>query len=356
MAGQSDTQRHLHMARVAYDSVEDFIQAFVDDELIIYEDSGSLFTPERLIAGGTGLRCRFNPSIGDGITDIFRPFPGILILIVQSERHDTEARNRLIAEQANSMDQFFYTILVDRGSIKLKFGSVIHEIEEGGGLFYTYRSPKLERAFDKIGDGSRFVHIFMTQNGIVNASGRLGIPIPKIVNVLKRDLPQKDSFFPLRSSPATKAFIKSIINSPVVDRVRSSFLRAKFGELLCHISSSTETDLSNEDGVHYFEVTRLARAKQYLDENISGKFDVTELAKHVGLNRSRLSTGFKSRYGMSIRDYRLELRLGKAYVLLSQTTMNIEEISVRCGYQKVGNFSRAFKRRFGSSPSHIRKF
>lgn len=356
MSDTDDSKKLIHPARLAYDSVDDFIQAFEDDELKIYDDSDALFVPERLIAGGTGARCRFNPAIGEGVTDIFRPFPGILLLVVESSRHDTAARNNLIAEQAHSMDQFFYAMLVDRGSMTLRFGSEEHKLNEGSGVFYTYRTSPIKDAFVSVSDECRFVHIFMTQNGIVNASSRLGIPIPKAVNALKRDLPQSESFFPLRDSTSTKTFIRSIVESPVADRVRSSYLRAKFGELLCHISSSTKPDLVDDEDVHYFEVVRLAKAKQFLDENISSKIDVHELARQVGLNRSRLSTGFKNRYGVSIRDYRLELRLGKAYVLLSQTSMNIEQISIRCGYQKVGNFSRAFKNRFGSSPSQLRRF
>jgi len=355
MTYNCDQPKLSHPAKAAYDSVDDFVQAFVDDELVIYNDADALFVPDRLIAGGTGIRCRFNPTIGEGATDIFRPFPGILILIVNAKRHDTAARNKLIAEQAHSMDKFLYALLVNRGKMRLRFGSSEHEVTDGGGLLFTYKKPQIKDAFLEVSNECQFVHIFMTQNGVVNASARLGIPIPKAINALKRDIPQCDSFFPIHSSPNFEAFIRSIVEPTVSDGVRSSYLRAKFGEMLCHISSSSNHLSANDEDIHHFEVMRLAKAKQFLDENISGKYDINDVARHIGLNKSRLSTGFKNRYRVSIRDYRLELRLGRAYALLSQTSMSIEQISIRCGYQNVGNFSRAFKSRFGSSPSLIRR-
>jgi len=50
-----------------------------------------------------------------------------------------------------------------------------------------------------------------------------------------------------------------------------------------------------------------------------------------------------------------ELRMQRAQALLKSTQLNLNDISLAVGYKDVFNFSSAFKRIFGISPSVFRR-
>ena len=57
---------------------------------------------------------------------------------------------------------------------------------------------------------------------------------------------------------------------------------------------------------------------------------------------------------MSIRDYKLMLRMNKAKELLKTTDTNICDIAHAVGYKSSSSFSDTFKQQFGISPKQYR--
>ncbi len=51
----------------------------------------------------------------------------------------------------------------------------------------------------------------------------------------------------------------------------------------------------------------------------------------------------------------LDLRLEHAHQLVVHTGMSVSEIADLTGYQQPGNFSKAFHKKYGLSPAHLRK-
>jgi transcriptional regulator GlxA family with amidase domain len=80
-----------------------------------------------------------------------------------------------------------------------------------------------------------------------------------------------------------------------------------------------------------------------------------ELAKLAGLSLRQLERLFSAHLGETIGGCYLRIRLEKAAELLRNTGMPITGISVACGFQSSSHFSRAFKTRFGKSPSSERR-
>lgn len=80
-----------------------------------------------------------------------------------------------------------------------------------------------------------------------------------------------------------------------------------------------------------------------------------ELAKMVGLAASYLQHLFTREVGVSITIYSLEIRLRRAWRLLTTTSLSLKEIAHRVGISDASNFSRRFKQRFGMPPGTLRK-
>ncbi|SPL72105.1 AraC family transcriptional regulator [Acinetobacter stercoris] len=82
---------------------------------------------------------------------------------------------------------------------------------------------------------------------------------------------------------------------------------------------------------------------------------VCELANLAGLSRSVFASRFVALVGEPPFRYLIGLRLDKAAELLQQTKRTIFQVAEDTGYASEAAFSRAFKQRFGSSPSYWRQ-
>ena len=68
-----------------------------------------------------------------------------------------------------------------------------------------------------------------------------------------------------------------------------------------------------------------------------------------------LTQFLKDQTGKSFTEYVEELRLSRAMELLRGSELGITEISVQCGFSTQNTFYKAFRRRFGISPSAVRR-
>ena len=128
------------------------------------------------------------------------------------------------------------------------------------------------------------------------------------------------------------------------------------GELFCLLgeASSIETNTISAE-VPFSEVKKLSHAKAILEESIANPPSIVKLGSMVVLNRRKLTEGFKKVFGDTVAGYVREQQMRQGYQLLKETELSIMEIATRCGYEYSHNFTSAFRRRFGSSPSSVRK-
>ena len=100
---------------------------------------------------------------------------------------------------------------------------------------------------------------------------------------------------------------------------------------------------------------RLFGIYTYGSELVNPQLTPEELAKHIGIHRSYLTTIFKKRIGISPQEYLLQCRLRHACKLLSETNNPIQEIARNVGYDNPLTFSKIFKSYYGISPRTFRE-
>lgn len=96
-------------------------------------------------------------------------------------------------------------------------------------------------------------------------------------------------------------------------------------------------------------------ACQILKNNLGQAPTLEELAILVGTHRHRLSDAFKSVFGTTVYAWLRERRIMQAAQWLETTEMSMQGISDELGFSTSGNFSTAFKKRFGVTPSDYRR-
>jgi transcriptional regulator GlxA family with amidase domain len=80
-----------------------------------------------------------------------------------------------------------------------------------------------------------------------------------------------------------------------------------------------------------------------------------ELAKHQRVSAHRLSREFQNEMGLSLLDYRNELRLERFFALVGAAendgrALSLVELALEAGFGSYSQFHRVFSGRFGRSP------
>lgn len=102
------------------------------------------------------------------------------------------------------------------------------------------------------------------------------------------------------------------------------------------------------------DVRLVVTAQKIMRETITNPPNLDRLARLVGTNRRRLNEAFQALCGQPVFGWLREERLRQAHHLVGRTPMPFSQISETLGYSTPANFSKAFRLRYGSSPSEMR--
>lgn len=91
--------------------------------------------------------------------------------------------------------------------------------------------------------------------------------------------------------------------------------------------------------------------KNHLEEDLT----ITQICNQLHVSRSSLCRNFRELTGSSFCDYLKHQRICRARTLLSSTTLCIEDVAARCGFQTPAYFATVFKSKTGMTPSDYRR-
>jgi AraC-like DNA-binding protein len=100
---------------------------------------------------------------------------------------------------------------------------------------------------------------------------------------------------------------------------------------------------------------RVMRATRYMRENAMVNPGLEEVAKQVGLSRSRFFEQFKNCLGVSPQQYLDWQRMALATRLLSESGATVADVSDRLGFSAPSHFTRFFSQHIGFPPSDFRR-
>ena len=133
---------------------------------------------------------------------------------------------------------------------------------------------------------------------------------------------------------------------------------AKAIELVCEVvrllAADDLTPLAAEAGLSMADSRRVLAARQMIEERWSEALTLEQIGRACGLNRAKLSRGFRSLFNRTVAEALAERRLSEASQLLRTTDLPVSLIAYRSGYQNNASFSRAFGRHFGVPPTSYR--
>lgn len=98
----------------------------------------------------------------------------------------------------------------------------------------------------------------------------------------------------------------------------------------------------------------MAEAAEWIRENYSRPFKVTELAAAMGYQADYLSALFKQHMGISLIGYTNKIRIEAAKNLLETEGLPIKVVAYSCGFTDEKYFMKVFKKMEGSTPGQYK--
>jgi AraC family transcriptional activator of pyochelin receptor len=171
------------------------------------------------------------------------------------------------------------------------------------------------------------------------------------------DMPDPDARWYLPSD--LRALAQSIV-APDCDEFAADTLRlARSIELLCQFFAALRAGelvpVEGQPSLAESDIARIAAARRIVDTRWHEKLTIDDIAKSCGINRDKLTRGFRELYQCSVAEALSERRLGQARQMLAASDLPVGSIGYRCGYLNNASFTRAFSRRFGMAPTAMRR-
>lgn len=309
-------------------------------------------TPVQPFSEGDGIRVQPTVNGAEGYRDIISLSEGFqLVLGDLHYSHDVD-----MTYTTDALLKFHYR-LMGNGSIGI-VGDEYQIKQHTGGVLLTPEGIKKSEHYLS-GEHEKSVTLVCSSEFL---SMRLGGIQGKLPHALMHYLEGKpaDAYhlsMPLRADMATAA--AALLTNEFTGSLRKVHAESKALELLIlsvqAIIDAEEGVDRPEYGVTQRDVARIEQARDLLDENYIEPPTIGALARMVGVNESKLMHLFKHLFGQTIFDYTQALRMEKAKKLLETTELSITEVAFEVGYEYSSNFTTAFRRHFGITPSVARE-
>lgn len=124
--------------------------------------------------------------------------------------------------------------------------------------------------------------------------------------------------------------------------------------LLDRIRDGQSSQPKSHNDTISLQLANLAPVIAYMEENIETPLSVKELAKVAGVSVRQLERNFQKAVGQSPGAFYRSLRLHRSKILVEQTSMQIIEIAISCGFYTGSSFAKMYAREFGLTPKQRR--
>jgi len=145
--------------------------------------------------------------------------------------------------------------------------------------------------------------------------------------------------------------------SSVIDAVhagRPALQQVAAGATLYILSLLYSALQPGQEGHHNVARAIHEAMRQMADPTPAGP-PLPELAHRLGVSYTWFRRTFAHHTGLSPHQYRIQIKLGRARTMLSETALTVKEIAFRCGFESEHYFSRLFKRKSGLAPGEWRR-
>lgn len=295
------------------------------------------------------LDAKISPDVGSGILDLITFDDDFILLNMRGHFHE-DLNYKVIGEG--------WTRLHFRKSAKASMDfDGIGQTELEGPLCQILHQPEGMEDEEWIEGGAHleWVTLFMRPELLVE---RFKLDSVSLTDPVRRLANGADDFV-LKNwslSPDMIQAMSQLLGNKYSGELKRVHLEAKAIELICMMSNVMTDKPKNGLPVKLTagDIDRLHAARGILSRMYADPPGIEALSRKLGLNRNKLSYGFKHLFNMTISDYCVECRMQASWELLRDSSQSIGQIANQTGYGQPAAFSTAFRKRFGMTPREAR--
>jgi AraC family transcriptional regulator len=113
--------------------------------------------------------------------------------------------------------------------------------------------------------------------------------------------------------------------------------------------------MSSDEAAQHAYRARLLKVVAYIDANLDADLALDTLASVASFSKFHFQRQFAALFGMSVFEVVHLLRLKRASCDLAYRNHSVIDVAFDAGYESPESFARAFKKRFGQSPTEWRE-
>jgi len=118
-----------------------------------------------------------------------------------------------------------------------------------------------------------------------------------------------------------------------------------------------EKELNRIRGIVYAnqgQINTVIGTRSYIENNYDTNLNLDKLSQIHFVSKYHLLRLFKKYYGLTPRQYLIDIRIEKSKELL-KSGITVTETCFAVGFESLGSFSSLFKRKTGKTPAQFRK-
>ena len=132
-----------------------------------------------------------------------------------------------------------------------------------------------------------------------------------------------------------------------LEKIKGIYNKKQAEDWLNHFQNKIIKHLEH---LNYSKSDLLDEAKAYVQENVHKKIMLQDVANHINISSSYLSSFFKKTYNKNFVDYINEVKVKHACDLIQSGKYKIYEISYMMGFENAYYFTKVFKKYIGVTP------
>lgn len=160
----------------------------------------------------------------------------------------------------------------------------------------------------------------------------------------------------LKATSEMVTIIKEITDCEREGIYKKMFIEAKIIQLLllqleqlCCNNCTIKCQLKKSD------TAKMHQVRDIILSNWKHPFSLKELAHLVGTNEFTLKKSFKTIFGTTVFGFLNDVKMEKAQNLLTKQELSITQVAELVGYKNATHFTTAFKKKYGTLPSALKK-
>ena len=326
---------------------------FADDAVVsrqpivgMPQDDVERILGEVLGAGSpSNVRYCLHAAEGDGYWDFYKPWMALMLSVTDATyRNDTWV-------SVEGTDYFKLRILLS-GTLRAKTGEVIAQGPEA--LLYVSPGSSREGYYVGAGEPLRMIVLHCRPRLLSHVLGMDISDIPPPLNALfipglaaahQRVTPGADVMHVARRIVESRHELSHALRDRHLQTLSIELLLQVLGIL----KNRTFTQ-QRSPAISARDVLRVREARDYLAQHYMKPPNIPQLARMIGLNRTKLKESFRETVGFTIYEFILQQRMARAAEMLVSDEYGVAQVAYAVGYDYPGNFTAAFKRHFGELP------